>query len=440
MKALSAILVFGLFIVANSYAADTNDVIVKEVVGQGSSRDEAIKNALYIAVSQVRGVKVDSGKYEFGFSEVGADIDSQQPGKKKIEVESVSVAASGTAYTTEIAGLVKTYEILEEKKINDNTYEVKLRAMVYSYAARGDVKRTKIALMPIKALAQSYLFSNLETPAMVVSNILMQRLAVALTQTNKFAVLDRENIIDFAREKQVLLSDNTPLEEQARLAATLGADYLLVGTISEAKLERKDKFLQATGNTITEYKSRFVFNYRLIISSSRQVVFAGVAEKYLENEEIRALSNEWDPKEWDPAQIRDGIIGLVANEVVKTIIDRLYPIKIAAIQEDGTVIISRGGDKIAEGTLLGVFTEGQEIFDSDTKESLGKVENLIATIKINRVEPKMSFAQVVDGDASKISKGLVCRIKKAAKPDSIGRKPDVGKTKEGGVKLPFDKK
>lgn len=438
MKALSAILVFSLLIAANLYAGDSNDVVVKEVVGQGSNRNEAIKNALYIAVSQVRGVKVDSGNYEFGFSEAGADIDSRQAGKKKIEIDAVSVATSGTAYTTEIAGLVKTYEILEEKKIDDDTYEVKLRATVYNYAARGDVKRIKIAIMPVKTLAGNYLFSNLAVPAATVSNLFSQRLAVGLTQTNKFAVLDRENIVDFAREKQMLLSDNTPLAEQAKLAATLGADYLLVGTISEAKLERRDRFLQATGNTITEYKSRFLFNYRLITSSSRQVVFAGVAEKYLENEEIRALSNEWDPAEWDPAQIRDGVIGLAANEVVKTIIDRLYPIRVAAIQEDGTVVLSQGGDKIAEGTLLGVFTEGREIFDSDTKESLGKVENVVATIKINRVEPKMSFAQVVDGDASKISKGLACRIKKTTKQDTAGRKADVVRTKQGGVKLPFD--
>jgi len=438
MKALSAILVFSLLIAANLYAGDSNDVVVKEVVGQGSNRNEAIKNALYIAVSQVRGVKVDSGSYEFGFSEAGADIDSRQAGKKKIEIDAVSVATSGTAYTTEIAGLVKTYEILEEKKIDDDTYEVKLRATVYNYAARGDVKRIKIALMPVKTLAGNYLFSNLAVPAATVSNLFSQRLAVGLTQTNKFAVLDRENIVDFAREKQMLLSDNTPLAEQAKLAATLGADYLLVGTISEAKLERRDRFLQATGNTITEYKSRFVFNYRLITSSSRQVVFAGVAEKYLENEEIRALSNEWDPAEWDPAEIRDGVIGLAANEVVKTIIDRLYPIRVAAVQEDGTVVLSQGGDKIAEGTLLGVFTEGREIFDSDTKESLGKVENVVATIKINRVEPKMSFAQVVNGDASKISKGLACRIKKTTKQDTAGRKADVVRTKQGGVKLPFD--
>jgi hypothetical protein len=438
MKMLSAVLVFSLFLSANLYAADSNDVIVKEVVGQGSNRNEAIKNALYIAVSQVRGVKVDSGKYELGFSEAGVGIDSQQAGKKRIEFDAVSVEASGTAYTTEIAGLVKTYEILEEKKIDDNTYEVKLRAMVYSYAARGDVKRTKIALMPVKALAPSYSFWNLQTPAAVLSNLFVQRLAVALTQTNKFAVLDRENLIDFAREKQMLLSDNTPLEEQAKLAATLGADFLLVGTISEAKIERTDKFLQATGSTITEYKSRFVFNYRLIISSSKQVVFAGIAERYLENEELRALSNEWDPKEWDPAQIRDGVITLVANDVVKTIIDRLYPIKVAAIQENGTVILNQGGEKIAVGTLLNVFTEGQEIFDTDTKESLGKVENLVATIRINRIEPKMSFAQVVTGEASKITKGLTCRIKQTTKKDTTGRKPDIGRTKQGGVKLPFD--
>ena len=94
---------------------------------------------------------------------------------------------------------------------------------------------------------------------------------------------------------------------------------------------------------------------------------------------------------------------------------------------------------MSEGMLLDIFTESEELLDYDTKESLGRVENLIATVKVNRVAQKISFAEVVDGDLSKISKGLICRVKNVKKDYDVGIKPDIIRDEKGGVKLPFDK-
>jgi hypothetical protein len=51
----------------------------------------------------------------------------------------------------------------------------------------------------------------------------------------------------------------------------------------------------------------------------------------------------------------------------------------------------------------------------------------------------MSFAKVIKGDLSEVSKGLVCRAKAGKKADDVGMKPDVIRTETGAVKLPFDK-
>jgi hypothetical protein len=93
-----------------------------------------------------------------------------------------------------------------------------------------------------------------------------------------------------------------------------------------------------------------------------------------------------------------------------------------------------------EGMLLDVLSEGKDLFDQDTKESLGKVENFVATVKIKKVSQNISYCEVVEGDIAKITKGFICRIKAVEKRDDIGAKPDVIRTKEGGVVLPFDKK
>ena len=204
MKRAYIVFAISLLVCTNLYAAEANDVVVREVVGQGSNRDAAIRNALYIAVSQVRGVNVGSGTYEFGFSEAGVDIDSGQA-NKKVTIDSVSVATTGTAYATKTTGSVKTYEVLDEKKIDENTYQVKLKVTVHNYAPRDDTARMKVAIMPVKTMKESYPFLDTIVPAEVLSSLLTQKLAVGLTQTNKFAVLDRESLAEFAREKRILL-------------------------------------------------------------------------------------------------------------------------------------------------------------------------------------------------------------------------------------------
>ncbi len=417
----------------------TKDVVIREVVGQGRTRDEAIKNALYRAVEQVRGVKVDSGTYEFAFSGAGAGISTEDAGDRRIEFDSVDVATKGTVYTTEIGGFIKSYEVLEEKQIDEGTYQVKLRVEVYDYGQQGQTQRVKVALMPIKPMEEDYRFLNDTISGDALSMLLSQQLAAGLTQTNKFAVLDRESISDFVREKKMLFSFDAPLSEQAKLAETLGADYLLVGSIVQAKIERIDKYLRTADYTTSEFKARFNFSYRLVDSSTKQIVLASAVQKYLENEEVRKLADEIDPAEWDPAQLRDAFISVVVNDVIEAVIDRVYPIKIAAVRQDGQIILNQGGERMAKGMLLDVFSQGQEVFDADTNESLGKVENYVATIEVQKVTHTVSFAKLVEGDLSKVSKDLVCRAKDKKKAADVGMKPDVIRTETGAVKLPFDK-
>ena len=418
----------------------TKNAVIREVTGQGRNRDEAMKNALYRAVEQARGVKVDSGTYEFGYRGTSAGFGTQQPGQRSIDIDSMDFSTQGTVYTTEIGGLIKSYEVLDEKQIDQDTYQVKLKVAVYDYASRGQTPRVKVALMPVKTMGNSYRFLNLVISGDTLSALFSQRLVMGLTQTNKFAVLDRESIRDFVGEKKMLLSFDAPLGEQAKLAETLGAEYLLVGTITQAVIERIDRRLEVAEYTSTEYKARLNFNYRLVDSSTKQIVLASAAQKYLENEEVRKIADEQNPDEWDPAQVRDAFISIIVNDVIEAIIDRVYPIKIAEIQPgDGQIILNQGGERMSKGMLLEVFKQGREVFDADTKESLGTTENRVATIEVQKIAQTMSYATVVDGDLSQISKGLICRVKKGKKPESIGTKSNVIRTETGGVKLPFDK-
>ena len=417
---------------------NTTKTIVLETKGQGVNREEAIKKALQQAVAQAKGVAISSRDADFIYRSATADIDKKDSGGKRVEFDAVSVETGGTAIRTDIAGLVKTYEVLDEKKIDDNTYEVTLKVWVYDYESPDKTARLGLAVMPIRTLTDSYRFGELAVSSFDVSRQFSQKLAAALTQTNKFSVLDREYIMEFAQERNILLSGDSSLEEQAKLGEVLSVDYMLVGTITEAGIERKQEWSPAIGHPISEYEADFNFEYRLLVGPTRQIKLAEVLDISLETDEVKKLVKEWEPKDLDYREMTDNFISKVANQVVETIIDRLYPIRIASIDKDGQVIINQGGTRISVGQLLGIFSQGKEIFDADTKESLGATEILIATIRIDKVLPKISYAKLIEGDLSKISEGLICRPKKIEEKAAEGRKSDIEKTPQGGVKLPFD--
>lgn len=314
----------------------------------------------------------------------------------------------------------------------------RLQVWVYDYETVDKTKRLTLAVMPIKALAQSYQFGNLNASSVVLSQKLSHKLSVGLTETNKFAVLDREYIEDFAHNRNILLSGDSSLEEQAKLGKVLGADYMIVGTVSDARIEIKQKFSSAVGHPIREYEADFVFDYSLIVAPTRQLKLADIVNISLETDEVKKLVKDWEPEDLDYTEMMDNLVAKVANQAVETIIDRLFPIRIAAINRNGQVIINQGGSRILTGTLLEVFTEGKEIIDVDTKESLGKTEILVATIRIDKVTPRISYAGLIEGDISKVSEGLICRPKKVELKTLEGRKSDIEKTPGGGVKLPFD--
>ena len=411
--------------------------IVRQTKGQGISREEAIQKALYEAVAQAKGVAVSSGRSELDFRSGGVGIVPKDTGRT-IEFDGVSVQTEDSTRLTDIKGWVKSYEVIDERKLDDRTYEVTIKAWVYDYEDPEQTNRLKLAIMPIQTLYDSYQFGDFVPSAVEMSIKLSQQLSAAITQTNKFAVLDREYIDEFAQNRNILISDDSPIEEKARLGQVLGADYMIVGTISNAGLRIKEKTSRAIGRPIREYEVDYVFDYRLIVAPTRQVKLADTVNIALEKDQVRVLVKRWRPEDLDYREMVDNLTARVAKQVIDSIIDRLYPIRIASKNITGQLIINQGGKRISRGSVLDVFVQGEEIIDVDTKESLGLTESHIATIKIEKVTPTMSYARLVKGDLDKISAGLICRLKKAELEMPERGKSNIRRTPQGGVKLPFD--
>ena len=435
MKKIYMLLLVAALACPKAFSAPTT--IVRQTKGQGVTREQAIDKALYQAVAQAKGIAVSSGRYDFGFQSAGVGINTKDTGKS-IEFDSVSVQAGGSTRLTDIAGWIKSYEVIDEQKIDDGGYEVTIKSWVYDYEDPEQTNRLKLAIMPIQTLYDSYRFGDYVPSAAEMSLKLSQQLSAGITGTNKFVVLDREYIDEFTRNRNILISNDSPIEEKARLGQVLGADYMIVGTISNAQLKIKERASRAIGRAIREYEVDYVFDYRLIVAPTRQVKLADTVNIALEEDQVRVLVKRWRPENLDYREMVDNLTARVAKQVIDSIIDRLYPIRIASKNITGQLIINQGGKRISKGSVLDVVVQGEEIIDFDTKESLGRTESHIATIEIEKVTPTISYARLVKGDIDKISPGLICRLKKVELelPERAGS--SIRRTPQGGVKLPFD--
>ena len=410
MKKVYVLLMLVALICPEVFAAPK--AIVRQTKGQGISREQAIQNALFEAVAQAKGIAVSSGRYNLGFGTAGLGF-STQDSQRSVNIDSVSIQTDGSTRLTDIAGWVKSYEVIDEQKIDDKTYEVTIKAWVYDYEDPEQANRLRLAVMPIQTLNDSHPFGDYVPSGVEMSMKLSQQLSAMLTQTNKFAVLDREYIDEFAREKNILISDDSPVLEKARLGQVIGADYMIVGTISNAQLKIKERTSRAIGRRIRKYEVDYVFDYRLIAAPTRRVKLADTVNIALEEDQVKVLVKRWRPQDLDYREMVDNLTKMVAKEVVDNIIDQLYPIRIASKNITGRLVINQGGKRISKGSVLDVFVQGEELFDSDTKESLGRTEDQIATIRIEKVTPTISYASLIKGDLNEISTGMICRLRKA---------------------------
>jgi hypothetical protein len=72
--------------------------------------------------------------------------------------------------------------------------------------------------------------------------------------------------------------------------------------------------------------------------------------------------------------------------------------KVAAIKSDYAVVINKGyKDGIEENMRFIIYEDGEEIFDPDSQESLGKLEYIKAKVIVKHPGEKISLAETYEG-------------------------------------------
>jgi curli biogenesis system outer membrane secretion channel CsgG len=397
-----------------------------EGTGLGLSRKEAINNALVEAIGQLNGVSIEK--------QIIVDDSS---------VESSSGDKSSYKYNSKISkitrGKVDSYSIVSVEEIFDGKYEavveVKKTTRTTKFKSPGisHKNRRKIAVMPFYTASSNYKVGDKRYSAAKMSLMVSQALTTDITQSRRFAVVDRTYAYNMASELNLINSKHVPVSQKVKLGQILGADYLLVGTIQSASMSNKTNVNQSTGQADSKNMAEFIVDYRVIVVGTSQIKWSDTAVIEVE---LKSGSSE-------DIMLQRAINNL-SNDITKKLLGNIYPMRVVKVTSIGEVILNQGGSLLHRGDIYNVFKIGDKIYDPYTKESLGREETKVAQIEISKVNPKNSYAKVLDSKVSMVKKGYICRPQSDAKHSSVvvdnkdWRKASVEVQDGGGVKLPFD--
>ncbi len=434
-KATGLLLFLGLTCVSLGVATQT-----RQVKGVAATREQAIKKALHEAIGQVQGVWVGSGIADSAVG-IGTIESTHEEVNKTIEMEGISLRSQSTITLTMAEGLVKSYEVVDEKKTDDGKYEVTVEVQVYDYQSPLATTKLSLAVSPFEVQGNRFVFGNIAVSGTELTKQFSQRLTTLLRDSNRFDLLDRDYNKAFRDEINLIKSGDTGLEEKGRIGQLQGADYLLAGRIRRAEITTELKNIPTTGIRSAEYRGHFVGEVRLLVPATRQVAFSHEYRIKLETPEIKSLAGEWRRDERDFDQIKDAFLDMAARGIIEDVLNDVYPVRIA-LAEAGSIILDQGGQRMKPGTVYEVFAEGKQIVDPQTQEVLAADEGKVASLKVTRILPKFSYAQILDGKPENIEVGQVCRVLPGSMDLKIevkgGRKSNIKRTPSGGVKMPFD--
>jgi hypothetical protein len=224
-----------------------------------------------------------------------------------------------------------------------------------------------------------------------------------------------------------------------RSKAAGSADYVLAGTISQAELTVATVMNPAIGSPSQNYEAVMTVEFQMLSGPTRQVLFADQVHLSLEDALVRSLLPLSSTDSIDCNEAERQLVQRVASQIVDVVSERLFPIRIAAVKDDGMVILNQGGGRFAVGDTFEMFKVGPDMTDQATGKSLGRDEAGFGTIRIVKVLPRIAYARLVDGAIGNAAVGSVCRrVRAAAMPVMQTRPETVVVTPSGGVKLPGD--
>ena len=377
---LSILAVIGL--AAFAQAQETNSIKTRHGRGRNPDYRTAVYEALVQAASQVQGVSLQDSRD--AFMDSTAELRKTKSGDSDVSEIRESLRQSVSAKTK---GRVLSYEITEErfdKELNMWIIELDAKVPGQYVVGRDPNKLRRMVVMPFRSLTDKVKVFGQDLQMGPACETIAAALNENLVQTRRFTMLDRAFNSETMAELSRLNLENASAGDFGRFQQLLVTDYMVIGTVKMYSSPGVS-YNQWTGVTSANDGPFLEIAYRVLLVPTSQLKWAGT---------IIVPYSACRGDSVDTA-LASGM-AVAAQEVCHDIINNIYPMRVTA-KTTYELVLNQGGKNIRVGEMFDVFQQGEAIEDVTSGEILGAPEEKIATIRITRVDPKMSYAVVVEG-------------------------------------------
>lgn len=270
-------------------------------------------------------------------------------------------------------------------------WKVRLRVNVAQYRAPDEQGRPKIVVAMPKTLSGTYAVGDGQVPADEVARTVRARLSDILTQTKRFIVLDREFGSELQAEMDHISSGDVRVQDAARIGQQLATDLILIPTVEQFEYPRTVQKLRMSDRELVSYSGGGRITLRLLNATTGQVIMSNSFEHKLVSADPSTM-----PRVIDGKSMSGEMMNSLSTQIGSAIMTEIFPVSVVAMTGD-QVVLSQGGDVLKVGQRWQAVLLGEELKDPQTGRSLGRNEQPMGMVRIDRVSNQTSYGTVEEG-------------------------------------------
>lgn len=245
-----------------------------------------------------------------------------------------------------------------------------------------------VAIAEIDDIAQSGKSAALT--AMILSSI---------AATNKFRVIEREQLAKLEREQVLAKRGTITSRDNGRIGGFEGADFLIYGSITTLSASKKTDmgatllkglFTPQGSSSQSCYQGKITLGLDIKITEKQTGLIRYV--KRIDESQTSSICGEELPQADTSALMRSA-----ADKVASGLITSVFPIKVADVADDGVITLNYGEGSVRMGDFLTVFEPGKALVDPDTGAPMGTSERRVGIVQVIDVQTRFSRAKAVAG-------------------------------------------
>ena len=221
---------------------------------------------------------------------------------------------------------------------------------------------------------------------------LLTEMEASLHATRKFEVLSRDKeVLSAVREEQEFAQSDLTKGNAAQEGELENADFLVMPTVQDFVFYRS---ATPVPNLASKYvrrdSGRLEINAQILDTSTGAIKTTFYMKSSFATKDQIVNSKGGVPSSVNYTNMAKKVSAQMADQLVDTV----FPMRVLNSQ-NGQVWINRGKDGgLKDGDTLNVYRPGEALIDPDTGENLGSAEVFLAKVKVVRVNPKFTIAEI----------------------------------------------